>query len=50
MQRKCGIQRDKTIVNKLMNIPYDDMQKYPVDYNQLLKHLDTQLNASMNQN
>ena len=40
-----GSLRDKTMANTLMYIPNNDTQITPsVDYNQLLKRLDTQLN------
>ena len=39
------------MADKLMYIPNDDTQVTPsVGYNQWLKHLDTQLNDSTNQN
>ena len=46
-----GILRDKTMANTLMYIPNNNTQITPsVDYNQLLKRLDTQLNEPTNQN
>ena len=41
-----GIQRDTTIADKLMYIPYNYSQNYPL----YMGRLDTQLNAQTNQN
>ena len=46
-----GIYRDKTMADKLMNIPNDDKQNHPSeDYNYWLERFDTQVNESTNQN
>ena len=46
-----GIERDKTMANKLIYLPRVNTQNTPsVDYNKWMKRLDTQPNKPTNQN